>query len=277
MITRFAPSPTGPLHLGHAYSAILAHEQAIVADGTFLLRIEDTDSTRVRPEYEQAIYDDLAWLGMSWEQPVRRQSDHYADYDKALNNLAKRGLIYPCSCTRRIIQDAGAETGHDGFVYPGICRHRSMADAQPGDALRLNIAAGLTQIKTKPSFIENAGSDQTTHFVSAEDLETRTGDIVLRRKDTGDPAYHLACVHDDGLQGITHIIRGQDLWPLTPVQVLLQRLLDLPTPTYHHHRLITDDRGRRLAKVDRSKALAKYRAEGATPNDIRQMVGLPQT
>ncbi|PRY75022.1 glutamyl-Q tRNA(Asp) synthetase [Yoonia maritima] len=275
MITRFAPSPTGPLHLGHAYSALTVWDIAAKLGGTALLRIEDTDSTRARTEFEQAIYDDLRWLGLDWPLPVRRQSDHTPDYNRVIEQLAKRQLVFPCSCTRRDIQDAGAVPGVEGLVYPGTCRHRPMNDAQPGDAVRLNISATLQQLDQPITFTELSSGASIRHDIDPDHLFTDIGDTVLIRKNTGDPAYHLACVHDDALQGVTHVVRGMDLWAQTPFQVLLQSIMRWPMQQYHHHPLITDGNGKRLAKIDKSKALSKYRAEGATPDDIRRLVGLP--
>jgi glutamyl-Q tRNA(Asp) synthetase len=273
LITRFAPSPTGPLHLGHAYSALTVWKVAHDLGGTALLRIEDTDRTRVRPEHESGIYEDLAWLGLTWPTPVRRQSEHGADYDAVLDQLAHAGLIYPCSCTRRQISDAGAIPGADGLVYPGTCRHRDMADAEPSDGLRLNIRKALGTL-TAPMQYSDTGSGVSQVVPITDDLLINAiGDPILRRKDTGDPAYHLACVHDDALQNITHVVRGMDLRDLTPLHVLLQNVLGYPTPVYHHHPLITDTNGKRLAKIDRSKALAKYRAEGASVQDIKDLIG----
>jgi len=275
MITRFAPSPTGPLHLGHAYSALTVWDAAAKLGGTALLRIEDTDSTRARPEFEQAIYDDLHWLGLDWRLPVRRQSDQKAAYGLVIEELTKRQLVFPCSCTRRDIQAAGALPGVEGLVYPGTCRHRSMNDARPGDAIRLNISAALSQIDHPMTFVELSSGSPIKHHVAPDQLAKDIGDTVLIRKNTVDPAYHLACVHDDALQSITHVVRGMDLWAQTPFQVVLQNIMGWPTPKYHHHPLITDDSGKRLAKIDKSKALSKYRAEGAKPDDIRRLVGLP--
>ena len=275
MITRFAPSPTGPLHLGHAFSALTVWDVAAQHGGTALLRIEDTDSTRVRPAYEAAITEDLAWLGLTWPTPVLRQSDHYKAYNLALSQLADMGLLYPCSCTRRQVIGAGATPGVDGMIYPGTCRHRPMTDAKPGDALRLDVSKAAAQVASRLSYDEVGSGPLVTVTFLTETLASSIGDPVLRRKDTGDPAYHLACVHDDALQAITHVVRGMDLQPLTPLHVLLQAVLDLPTPTYHHHALIRDEGGKRLAKIDKSKALSKYRTEGATPADIREMVGFP--
>lgn len=241
--------------------------------GTALLRIEDTDSTRVRPNHEASIYEDLTWLGLTWPEPVRRQSEHYADYDVVLMRLAQAGLVYPCGCTRRDILDAGAVPGIDGMVYPGTCRGRCVDDAAPGDGIRLNVEKALATISGELRYIEMGGGTAQDTVVVSSTLAETIGDPILRRKDTGDPAYHLACVHDDALQNITHVVRGADLQDLTPMHVLLQSVLGYPTPTYHHHALITDDSGKRLAKIDKSKALAKFRAEGATPNDIKEMVG----
>lgn len=271
LITRFAPSPTGPLHLGHAYSALTVWKVARDLGGTALLRIEDTDSTRVRAVHENAIYEDLAWLGLSWPTPVRRQSEHCADYDAVLDRLAHAGLIYPCGCTRRQISDAGAVPGADGLVYPGTCRHRDMADAQRGDGVRLNVRKALAAC-TLPMQYSETGVSRAIPITQGLLIDT-IGDPILRRKDTRDPAYHLACVHDDALQNITHVVRGMDLRDLTPLHVLLQNVLGYPTPVYHHHPLITDTSGKRLAKIDRSKALAKYRAEGASVQDIKHMIG----
>ncbi len=270
MITRFAPSPTGALHLGHAYSALTVWQVAKDLGGTALLRIEDTDSTRVRPEYEAGIYDDLAWLGLSWPKPVLRQSDHYDDYAGAISQLDHLGLIYPCSCTRRDIIAAGATPGADGMIYPGTCRHRAMADRDKTDGLRLNLRKALSLIDAPLSYREQG----ETVAVDPVTLCQNMGDPILQRKDTNDPAYHLACVYDDALQRVTHVVRGTDLRDQTPLHVVLQRLLGFPTPIYHHHSLILDDNGKRLAKIDKSKAIAKYRAEGLNPADIKRMIGL---
>lgn len=269
MITRFAPSPTGPLHLGHAYSALTVWKIAAEHHGTALLRIEDTDSTRVRSAHEDAIYNDLKWLGLTWPTPVRRQSEHQVDYDLVIEKLAQDGFVYPCSCTRREIMNAGAQAGADGMVYPGTCRDREMADAKPGDAIRLNVTKASPKLAGALSYIEKAD----TINVNLEQVVAQIGDPVLRRKGTGDPSYHLACVHDDTLQNITHVVRGMDLQELTPLHVVMQKLLDYPTPTYHHHALITGTDGKRLAKIDHSKALSKYRAEGVTPSEIKAMIG----
>jgi glutamyl-Q tRNA(Asp) synthetase len=264
-VTRFAPSPTGPLHLGHAYSAMLAHDMARAAGGRFLLRIEDTDTARCRPEWEAQIYDGLRWLGLMWEKPVLRQSDHFARYDAALDLLGSRGLTYPCQCSRADIRAAlsAPQEGVAEVPYPGTCRHRTLDLRQPTDAVRLRLARETVRFReTGP---EHAGEIT---------VRLGSGDPVVGRKDIGTVAYVLACVVDDAAQGVTHVVRGMDLFDFTGVQVHLQRLLGLPTPIYHHHRLIRDESGKRLAKRDDARALSKYRAEGATPGDIRAMVGL---
>jgi glutamyl-Q tRNA(Asp) synthetase len=286
--TRFAPSPTGPLHLGHAYSACLADDMAQAARGRFLLRIEDIDQSRSRPEWEAQIFDDLSWLGLSWPEPVLRQSDQMATYDAALRQLHTLGLIYPCHCNRKDIlaalnapqEGAALPTGPDGILYPGTCRI-SPADARNlpfvEGVWRLNMRAALEYVKTPSlTYMETGEGDGVTpgsiQLVPAHFLE-HIGDIVLARRDIG-TSYHLSVVLDDAAQDITHVIRGADLSEATAIHVLLQRLLGLPTPIYHHHRLIRDDAGKRLAKRDDARAIAKYRAEGASPADIRAMIGL---
>lgn len=269
-VTRFAPSPTGPLHLGHAYAALVAAARG----DRFLLRIEDIDQSRCRPEWEAAIYDDLRWLGLAWETPVLRQSARQPTYDAALAQLSAQGLTYHCTCTRGDIKAAlsapqeGAPThGPDGPIYPGTCRDKGHA----GGALRLNMAAAMARLKDV-AFTET-GTQPGTYGFDLTHMVSQVGDVVLARRDIG-TSYHVAVVVDDAFQGITEVTRGEDLLPATPIHVVLQRLLDLPTPLYHHHRLIRDDQGKRLAKRDDARALAKYRAEGATPADLRRMVGL---
>lgn len=282
-ITRFAPSPTGPLHLGHAYSALLAHDRAKARGGTFHLRIDDLDQTRARPEWETQIYDDLAWLGLDWPRPVRRESEHKEDYTKALETLWKMGLLYPCTCTRRDIREAASapqegapRSGPDGIVYPGTCRHVPDIHApMPNAVLRLNMHKALMSLAPL-SFLETgAGPEGETGEIAIAPsfLEQEAGDVVLSRSGLG-AAYHLAVVVDDAAQEITDVIRGEDLFTATFIHVLLQQLLGLPTPRYHHHRLIRDEAGKRLAKRDDARAISLYRAEGASPADIRRMVGL---
>ncbi|MEM9972079.1 MAG: tRNA glutamyl-Q(34) synthetase GluQRS [Pseudomonadota bacterium] len=276
--TRFAPSPTGLLHLGHAFSAIRAHDMARDAGGTFLLRIEDIDQSRARAEWEHAIYDDLSWLGLTWETPVMRQSERGDAYAQALDALWRRGVLYPCTCSRRDIleaanapQEGSAPIGPDGVIYPGTCRQNVDSSlCRPDDCtLRLNMKKAAQTI----DFEEVGDSAAGTHAASAEGLAQSVGDVVVARRDMA-TSYHLAVVVDDAAQDVTHVVRGEDLFDATKIHVLLQRLLDLPTPKYHHHRLIRDDAGKRLAKRDDARAIAKYRADGATPGDIRRMVGL---
>ena len=275
--TRFAPSPTGPLHLGHAYSAILAHDMARVVGGRFLLRMEDTDLERCKPVYEAAIADDLTWLGLAWDGPIHHQIPKIAQYNQRLEELATKGLLYPCSCTRADIRAAlsAPQEGVAHAVYPGTCHGRAMASRLPGDALRLDLDAALAQLAPMGlKFTETGPAHAGTHLVDPEGAKRLIGDVVLSRKGEDIVAYFLASAFDDADQGITHVIRGDDLFDFTPIQVILQRLFGLPTPTYHHHRLIRDDQGKRLAKRDDARALSKYRAEGASPADIRRMVGL---
>jgi glutamyl-Q tRNA(Asp) synthetase len=279
-VTRFAPSPTGPLHLGHAYSAILAHDMARAAGGHFLLRMEDTDLDRCRAEYDALIQEDLAWLGLTWDGPIHRQSQHIADYNARLEALDDKGLLYPCSCTRSDIRAALAapQEGVAFNVYPGTCRGCSMASRKPDDALRLNLSAALERLaETRLSFIETGPAHAGRHLVDPEQAKVQIGDVVLSRKGEDIVAYFLASAFDDADQGVTHVIRGEDLFDFTPVQVILQQLFGLPTPIYHHHRLIRDEAGKRLAKRDDARAISKYRAEGVTPTDIRRMVGLTET
>ena len=276
-VTRFAPSPTGPLHLGHAFSAILAHDMTRTKGGQFLLRMEDTDLERCKPDYETAIMDDLLWLGLTWDGPVHRQSPKISAYNQRLEGLVKHGLLYPCSCSRGDIRAALAapQEGVAHAVYPGTCRGRAITTRRPGDALRLDLDAALRLIGADlPQFTETGTAHAGRHTINPEQAQQQIGDVVLSRKGEDIVAYFLASAFDDADQGITHVIRGDDLFDFTPIQVILQRLFGLPTPTYHHHRLIRDDQGKRLAKRDDARALSKYRAEGATPKDIRRMVGL---
>lgn len=280
-VTRFAPSPTGLLHLGHAYSALLAFEQAKSQNGTFLLRIEDIDQPRCKPEFEQAIYDDLTWLGLNWPTPVMRQSDRRAAYDGALKRLTDKGLTYPCTCTRGDIraalsapQEGAPLIGPDGPIYPGTCRDRPPRAPKDTDAIRLNIARAAEYLGTQSlTFTETGPIHTGTHTIDLSTLPDTVGDIVLARRDIG-TSYHIAVTVDDAAQDVTTVTRGADLFAATTIHVLLQRLLGLPTPTYHHHDLIRDNTGKRLAKRDDARAIAKYRADGATPADIRAMVGL---
>jgi glutamyl-Q tRNA(Asp) synthetase len=266
--------------LGHAYSALLAHDIARAEHGRFLLRIEDIDQTRARPKWETQIYDDLTWLGVSWEQPVMRQSDRQSDYDTALDDLWARGLLYPCHCTRADIsaatsapQEGAPQLGPDGVIYPGTCRpHLSPAAPRPRDtALRLDMAKACVSLVEPFEFTE-LSTNEIISF-TASDMINSVGDIVLARRDMG-TSYHLSVVLDDAEQGITNVIRGKDLFEATQIHILLQKLLGLPHPQYLHHRLIRDDAGKRLAKRDDARAISLYRTQGATPQDIREMVGL---
>lgn len=274
LTTRFAPSPTGWLHLGHALSAITGHDRARAAGGRFLLRIEDTDRARFRPEYDAAILDDLTWLGLTWDGPVLRQSAHLGDYEAALDRLIALGLCYPCRCSRAEIR-AALSAPQEGAVppaYPGTCRHRTMAERGPGDAIRLDMARALAA--TGPlSFREIGPEREGTWRLDPAQVIAHDGDIVLSRRDIG-PAYHLTVVVDDARQGVTEVTRGLDLFEASFPQIVLQALLELPQPSYYHHRLIRDETGKRLAKRDDARALCRYRADGATPQDIRRMIGL---
>ncbi len=280
--TRFAPSPTGALHLGHAYSALTAFERARLHDGVFLLRIEDTDLARCRPEHEAAVYAILSWLGLEWPEPVLRQSEHLPRYAAALDRLIGLGVCYPCRCNRSDIraalsapQEGATHLPPDGVVYPGTCRGRAMADRGPHDATRLDMARALALVPdlSRVGYRET-GTGAGWHRLSPDGLLATSGDIVLARKDIGTAAYHLCVVVDDALQGITEVVRGADLLEATPIHRLLQALLELPVPSYHHHRLVRDEAGKRLAKRDDAKAILRYRAEGASPMDIRRMVEL---
>jgi glutamyl-Q tRNA(Asp) synthetase len=257
IVTRFAPSPTGRLHLGHAYSAVLGTALARQGPGKFLVRIEDLDQTRSRPEFVAGIFDDLRWLGLEWDEPVLVQSQRTAAYDKALDELKGRGLVFACFCTRAdIAQSLTAPHGDAATSYPGTCR--ALADdperrATTPHCWRLNSAKAL-EIAGLASWTEENGE---TFVAQASDI----GDTILARKDA--PAsYHLSCVVDDAASGVTTVVRGADLRPSTPIQRLLQQLLGLPEPTYLHHPLVTHEDGRRLAKRDLAPTLAAMREHG---------------
>jgi glutamyl-Q tRNA(Asp) synthetase len=285
-ILRFAPSPNGYLHLGHAYSALLNYDMARECGGRLLLRIEDIDAARCRPEYEDAIYEDLRWLGMSWQEPVRRQSEHFADYEAALAKLEAQGLIYPSFESRAeiaaLVEDLDRHGGWprdpDGVpIYPGRARRLSAAERrrrrEAGEpfALRLAMDAAVARAGVLTWTETGAGPQGQTGLVTA--APQRWGDIVLARKEAP-TSYHLAAVLDDALQGVSDVVRGQDLFWSTSVHRLLQALLGLPEPAYHHHKLILDEAGNKLAKSTQSTGLRELRAGGAMPRDIRRMVGL---
>jgi glutamyl-Q tRNA(Asp) synthetase len=278
-VTRFAPSPTGLLHLGHAYSALFARDAARDAGGRFLLRIEDIDRSRCRPEFEDAILEDLAWIGLDWETPVRRQSDHFGDYTAALDRLKAMALAYPCFCTRAEIQaeierasGAPHPPGEDtvGPVYPGTCR------GLPADEAAARIAAGEAhawRLDTAKALARTGPLDWVDldrGTIAADPLSL--GDVVLARKDIP-TSYHLSVTVDDHLQGVTLVTRGEDLFPSTHIHRLLQALLGYDVPRWRHHPLITDAEGKRFAKRDRSITLRSLREAGRTPAGVRAMAG----
>jgi len=271
--TRFAPSPTGLLHSGHAYSALLAYDIARRTGGRFLVRIEDIDFTRCRREYEVALLEDLAWLGMSWQQPVRRQSDHLPEYAAAVQLLKDRGLLYPCFCTRReILREieaaGGAPQGPEGPVYPGTCRHLTARERESRIASGESFALRLDTQKSRSRLRDDLTWHDELRGVQIARPEM-LGDVVLVRRDIG-CSYHLAVVFDDALQEVSLVTRGEDLFEATHLHRLLQALLGLPTPRYHHHPLVRDDSGRRLAKRDQSETLRSLRERGLSPADIRR-------
>ncbi|MCC6890977.1 MAG: tRNA glutamyl-Q(34) synthetase GluQRS [Hyphomicrobiales bacterium] len=287
-VFRFAPSPNGYLHLGHALSALLNHDMARAGGGALLLRIEDIDRTRCRPHYEQAIVQDLTWLGIAWEQPVRRQSEHLEDYRAALARLQRERLIYPSFESRAEIAALLAarqrERAHawprdpDGVpLYPVSAASRSAAERRqrmaPGEpcAWRLDMAAAIDRVGPLTWTETGQGPDGETGNVTA--APAAWGDVLLARKDIP-TSYHLSVVIDDALQGVSHVVRGSDLFFATGIHRLLQALLGLPVPLYHHHRLVLDEEGRKLSKSSRATGLRALRAAGATAADIRRMVGL---
>jgi glutamyl-Q tRNA(Asp) synthetase len=285
-VFRFAPSPNGYLHLGHAFSALLNFDLAAQTGGRFLLRIEDIDTTRCKPEFESAIYQDLAWLGIAWETPARRQSEHLANYSEALGKLSDQGLIYPSFESRAEIARLVAEREANGLWphdpdgaphYPGSARllspgerARLLASDAPC-ALRLDMAAACARAGDLGWTEQGEGPDGETGIVAAR--PQAWGDVILARKETP-TSYHLSVVLDDALQGVTEVVRGQDLFWSTSLHRLLQRLLGLPQPAYRHHRLLRDDSGRKLSKSTAATGLRELRAGGKTPADIRRLIGL---
>lgn len=289
-VFRFAPSPNGFLHLGHAYSALLNFTLARKSGGRFLLRIEDIDRGRARRDFEAAIYEDLAWLGLEWEEPVRRQSEHFDDYARALERLDAMGLLYSCDCKRSDIAHVAA--AHPGWprdpdgapLYPGTCRAKPRPPAreilaQGGVALRLDMqkaaalaGRGLSWREHEASGLEPLSLRDDADFAAVPCDPAQWGDVVLARKDT--PAsYHVAVVVDDALQGVTDVVRGRDLFFATSLHRLLQRLLDLPEPRYWHHDLIRDEGGEKLAKSRGSATLRALRAAGTSAEAVRRQVG----
>jgi glutamyl-Q tRNA(Asp) synthetase len=279
VITRFAPSPTGRLHRGHAFSALTASAFARRKYGRFLLRVEDIDATRCRPEFEAAILEDLAWLGLEWEQPVRRQSEHMADYEAALETLRARGLVYRCFRTRKDLAQAALSAPHGpaepfagGPIHPNE-EDRWLSEGK-SFAWRLSIEAARAALG--PAFrhltFREEGEGPAAQHGKITARPELAGDVVLARKDVG-VAYHLAVVVDDALQGVTHVVRGNDLFEACHIQRLLQAMLDLPTPAYRHHRLILDENGVRLAKRRAGETLGDLRASGMTGADLRAQLG----
>jgi glutamyl-Q tRNA(Asp) synthetase len=284
---RFAPSPNGYLHLGHAYSALLNFDSARASGGRFLLRIEDIDAARCKVEYETAIYQDLAWLGLSWETPVRRQSEHLASYREAVEKLSAQGLVYPAFESRAEIAALVAQREAKGSwprdpdgapLYPGTAkslapdRRRRLTDRGAPYALRLDMAAARALAGELAWTDHGEGPDGETGRIGAR--PEAWGDVILARKETP-TSYHLSVVIDDALQGVTEVVRGQDLFHATSVHRLLQQLLGLPVPSYRHHRLLLNDGGQKLSKSTDATGLRELRAAGATPTDIRRLIGLP--
>jgi glutamyl-Q tRNA(Asp) synthetase len=286
-VFRFAPSPNGHLHLGHAYSALLNFDFARRSGGRFLLRIEDIDAARCKPEFETAIYEDLDWLGIGWEQPARRQSEHLSEYRDAIDKLIAQGLVYPSFESRAEIarlvalQEAAAPWPRDPDgtpLYPGTAkslpadkRARLLQSGAPY-ALRLDMAAACQRAGDLGWIERGAGPDGETGTVAAR--PEAWGDVILARRETP-TSYHLSVVVDDALQGVTEAVRGEDLFWSTSVHRLLQQLLGLPQPAYRHHRLVLDGEGRKLSKSTEATGLRELRAAGAAPTDIRRLLGLP--
>ena len=286
-VFRFAPSPNGYLHLGHAFSALLNFELARASGGRFLLRIEDIDATRCRPEFEAAIYEDLGWLGLSWETPVRRQSEHFSEFREAVEKLSDQGLVYPAFESRAEIarlvaeRDAVAPWPRDpdgAPLYPGAAKtfsaaaRRQLIEQGLPYALRLDMAAACARAPDLSWVEHGEGPGGETGLVAAR--PEAWGDVILARKETP-TSYHLSVMIDDALQGVTDVVRGQDLFWSTSVHRLLQTLLGIPQPAYRHHRLILDDAGQKLSKSTKATALRELHGQGATPAEIRRLVGLP--
>jgi glutamyl-Q tRNA(Asp) synthetase len=291
-VFRFAPSPNGDLHLGHALSALLNFEMAKAAAGRFLLRIEDIDPARCRPEYEAGIYEDLHWLGLAWEEPVRRQSEHVEEYWAALDALRRRGLVYPAFLSRAAVKARVAAFEADGGVWPrdpdgtplyptderGIDPEVAERRIAAGERhmWRLNMERALASVASSSAAVEQELTWTETSSGAPKLIPADPaiwGDVVLWRWDAPS-SYHLSVVLDDALQGVTHVVRGRDLYHATPIHRLLQTLFDLPEPIYHHHPLLMDENGEKLSKSLGSTGLSALRGSGATPSDIRRRVGL---
>jgi glutamyl-Q tRNA(Asp) synthetase len=276
-VLRFAPSPNGRLHLGHAYSALVTWNAAALLGGTALLRIEDIDAERSKPEFVAAILEDLHWLGLSWPEPVMRQSERMMAYAEAGNQLRDQRLLYPCFCSRSEIAAAADGTDPDGApLYPGTCRHLDRGEQierlERGDAVQFRLDTESAMARTGMLSFTVVGPLVTDRPQIRYARPERWGDVVLQRKGTP-TSYHLSVAVDDAAQGITHVTRGRDMEAATDIHVLLQMLLGLPSPIYHFHRLILDDEGKKLAKSKGSQSLADLRAEGWTLEDVRRAVG----
>ncbi|MEE2774214.1 MAG: tRNA glutamyl-Q(34) synthetase GluQRS [Pseudomonadota bacterium] len=276
VIERFAPSPTGYLHLGHAFSALTAYNKAKKSLGILKLRIEDIDNNRCKKKFERQIFKDLHWLGIKWSEPVLKQSNRRHIYNKTLYDLKNKGLIYKCNCSRKDIKNALSaphRSDRRTTVYPGTCLNKHLNDDFV--SLRLNMRKALQTISSRRlEFIETGYNNKKSVFqrrVDPEELLTNFGDIVIARKDIG-TSYNLAVVVDDAMQGITHVTRGEDLFEITPIQILLQNLLDIQTPIYHHHKLILDSFGNRLAKRSYSESLLSLREKGMDQIQIFELI-----
>lgn len=286
-VFRFAPSPNGYLHLGHALSALVTADMARRMDGRLLVRIEDIDTSRCRPEFEAQILDDLAWLGLSWEEPVRRQSEHMASYREGVDALQALGVLYPCFATRKEIVEAVASAPHSPYptdpdgapIYPGL--HKELTSDETARrrgageefALRLDMEKALRLAAERQSGpLTFQAMDEEGRIAPIATDPARWGDVVIARKDAP-TSYHLSVVMDDALQGVTHVTRGLDLLAATDLHRLLQLLLGLSEPIYHHHRLVVDEEGRKLSKRDKDKSLLSLRREGASVADVCRLAG----
>ena len=275
VIERTAPSPTGDIHLGHVYSALTAYRNAKANNGFFKLRIEDIDITRCKIEYENAIIKNLTWLGLKWDEKIMRQRNRYKSYNLAIDKLMKEDLLYPCSCSRTDVKKAlSAPHIEDtsSLVYPGTCK--KVKPNKGVKALRLNIDKAIKKLgNDKLYFYETGitvGNSHEKRSISNETLKKKFGDLVVARKDIG-TSYNLSVIIDDSAQEVTHVTRGIDLLDVTPIQVLLQRILGLQTPTYHHHKLICDDDGKKLSKRSSSQSISNLIQEGFSSSEVIEM------